>query len=120
MRSAVQELSGQVEAEHGLGLRMRIGIDTGEVVVTGLAGRAPGEALAVGDSMNRAARLQSAAAPGAVLLSVDTVRQVRELFGLCRVGGLQLTGIRPGRGLPAHAHLGRRRHPGARRPARRR
>jgi hypothetical protein len=42
MRSAVDRLSGAVEAAHGLGLRMRIGIDTGEVVVTGPAERATG------------------------------------------------------------------------------
>ena len=60
----------------GVRLRMRIGIDTGEVVVTGMAEREAGEFLVVGETANRAARLQAAAAPGTVLLSADTAGQV--------------------------------------------
>jgi class 3 adenylate cyclase/tetratricopeptide (TPR) repeat protein len=93
MRTRVEELSAQLGTSHGVQLRMRIGIDTGEVVVTGLADAGSGELLAVGDTMNRAARLQAAAAPGTVLISEDTVRQVRGQFGLRRVPGLQLKGI---------------------------
>src|SRR5215203_132707 len=93
MLKALEQLSGQVEASLGVRLQMRIGIDTGEVVVTGLAERTEGEFLVVGDTANRAARLQAAAAPGTVLLSADTAGQVRGTFGLRRVPGLTLKGI---------------------------
>ena len=72
---------------------MRVGIDTGEMVVTGLADRSSGEFLVVGETANRAARLQTAARPGTVLLSADTTRQVRGEFGLRRIRGLELKGI---------------------------
>lgn len=50
----------------GLGIEGRIGVCTGEVV-TGTV-----ERLVTGDALNVAARLQSAAAPGAVLIAGDT------------------------------------------------
>jgi class 3 adenylate cyclase/tetratricopeptide (TPR) repeat protein len=93
MVETLQRLAGEVEATHGVRLRMRVGIDTGEVLVTGLAEGSAGEFLVVGDTANRAARLQTAAAPGTVLLSTETCGQIRGQFGLRRVTGLQLKGI---------------------------
>jgi len=93
MLDAVEKLSVEVEATHGARLRMRVGLDTGEVVVTGMAGQGGGEFMVVGDTVNRAARLQAAAQPGTVLISTETVNQVRGSFGLRRVPGLQLKGI---------------------------
>jgi class 3 adenylate cyclase/tetratricopeptide (TPR) repeat protein len=93
MLKSLEQLSTQVEESLGVRLRMRIGIDTGEVVVTGLAEQTGGEFLVVGDTANRAARLQSAAAPGTVLLSAETAGQVRGSFGLRRVPALRLKGL---------------------------
>src|SRR5215210_3197308 len=91
--AAVEELSAHAQESHGAPLLVRVGIDTGEMVVTGLAERASGDFLVVGDTANRAARLQAAAEPGTVLLSEETVRQVRGVFGLRRIPGLHLKGI---------------------------
>ena len=93
MLRALERLSAQVEESLGVRLRMRIGIDTGQVLVTGLAEGTGGEFLVVGDTANRAARLQAAAAPGTVLLSAETAGQVRGSFGLRRVPGLRLKGL---------------------------
>ncbi|MCA1782033.1 MAG: AAA family ATPase [Intrasporangiaceae bacterium] len=58
--------------------RLRIGINTGPVLVTpvGLAG----ETTAMGDAVNTASRIESAAAPGEVLIGRDTYRLVRGVF----------------------------------------
>ncbi|MCF6508238.1 tetratricopeptide repeat protein [Blastococcus sp. MG754426] len=93
VQAAVQRLDAEIGASHGLRLRVRVGVDTGEVVVTGMGDRAAGEFLAVGDTTSRAARLQAAAAPGTVLVSRDTADQVRGAFGLRRLTGLRLKGI---------------------------
>jgi tetratricopeptide (TPR) repeat protein len=55
-----------------LGVRARIGVNTGEVV-TGTA-----ERLATGDAVNVAARLEQAAEPGEVLIGEETLRLVRD------------------------------------------
>src|SRR5262249_9919245 len=54
-----------------LGLRARIGVNTGEVV-TG-----EGDTLVTGDAVNVAARLEQAAEPGEVLIGPETRRLVR-------------------------------------------
>ncbi|TKJ18519.1 adenylate/guanylate cyclase domain-containing protein, partial [Blastococcus sp. CCUG 61487] len=93
MRQALERLDGHTQATYGARLPVRIGIDTGEVVVTGMAGGDSGEFLAVGETINRAARLQGAAPPGSILLSADTAGQVRGAFGLRRLTGLELKGL---------------------------
>ena len=65
---AVEELND----EHGLGLSVRIGIATGEAVVSTSARPELGEGMLAGDVVNTAARLQTAAPVGGVLVSEQT------------------------------------------------
>ncbi len=59
----------------GLPLEMRVGINTGEVVADPQAAE-KGEFLVTGDAVNVAARLQQAAAPGAILIGERTFRDL--------------------------------------------
>jgi class 3 adenylate cyclase len=59
-------------------LRMRVGINTGPVIVGVL--EAGGDMIATGDAVNLAARLQTNASPGATLIDDDTYQLVRGLF----------------------------------------
>ena len=70
---AVHELNEQ----HGLGLAVRIGVATGEAVVSTSARLERGEGMLAGDVVNTAARLQTAAPPGAVLVGEATWRATR-------------------------------------------
>ncbi len=54
-----------------LGIELRIGINTGEVVAE------EGETLVTGDAVNVAARLEQAASPGEILLGDTTYRLAR-------------------------------------------
>jgi class 3 adenylate cyclase/tetratricopeptide (TPR) repeat protein len=69
-----------------LGIRGRIGLNTGEVV-TGTE-----ERLATGDAVNVAARLEQAAEPGEVLIGMETVRLVRDAVELGAERRLELKG----------------------------
>jgi class 3 adenylate cyclase/tetratricopeptide (TPR) repeat protein len=93
MIQATAELSAEVEARFGVTPRMRVGIDTGEVVVSTLGERAGHEFVAVGPTVNRASRLQSAAPEGRVLVSTETYRQVRRAFNVHPVPALELKGL---------------------------
>ena len=69
-----------------LGIRGRIGVNTGEVV-TGTQ-----ERLATGDAVNVAARLEQAANPGEVLIGAETVQLVRDAVELGDERRLDLKG----------------------------
>jgi class 3 adenylate cyclase/predicted ATPase len=75
---AIQSVLADFQGVNGVQLRMRIGINTG-LVVLGPAGD-QGEFTAMGDTVNIASRLEQAAPVGGVLISHDTFRQVRGLF----------------------------------------
>ena len=62
----------------GRPLRVRVGINTGMVLVGRVGTR--GETTAVGDAVNVASRLEELAAPGTILVSHDTYRHVRGVF----------------------------------------
>ncbi len=81
VRAALAILEGIHElnsAHSGLDLEVRIGICTGEAVVEI---NAPAEsALATGDVVNIAARLQSSAPPGRVIVGPETYRLTKDAF----------------------------------------
>jgi class 3 adenylate cyclase/tetratricopeptide (TPR) repeat protein len=72
MRTRLAPLNESLRAEWGVELESRIGVSTGEVVV------GVGDEALLGDVMNTAARLQSAAEPGDVLIGEPTWRLVRD------------------------------------------
>ena len=68
-------LNRELGADHDVELALRIGVNTGQVMAT-VAPR-PGEAMATGDPVNLAARLQQLAEPGTVLVGERTASAVR-------------------------------------------
>ncbi|HSD85598.1 MAG TPA: ABC transporter substrate-binding protein, partial [Anaerolineae bacterium] len=82
-----QELHGYVND-----FQMRIGINTGVVVLGQVGSDMHMEYLAIGDAVNLAARLQSAARPGHVLISEATERMVKAAFDLEALGEITVKG----------------------------
>jgi class 3 adenylate cyclase len=81
----MQKRLAAMNATSPLSIAARIGITTGEVLVTG-------EGAVIGDAMNMAARLQSAARPGAVLIGEPTLRLVRDAVEVETVETLTVKG----------------------------
>jgi class 3 adenylate cyclase len=65
-----------IEARHGVRPQMRVGVNSGLVVVTQIRGES-GPVTALGDAVNVASRLQTLAEPGTVYLSEATHRLVQ-------------------------------------------
>jgi class 3 adenylate cyclase/tetratricopeptide (TPR) repeat protein len=90
---AALDLVAAVEAlgaEAGVpGLAARVGVVTGEVAVS--LG-AVGEGMVAGDAVNTAARVQSVAAPGQVLVDAATHRLAAGAVGFAEAGSHQLKG----------------------------
>ncbi len=93
MLAGLEELNADLGERYGVTLHMRVGIDTGEVVVSTLGERKGHGFVAVGPTVNRAARLQAAAPVDRVLISADTQRLVRGAFDVETLPGLDLKGI---------------------------
>ena len=82
MVERLEGLNVELQQRHGLTLRMRIGVNTGEVV-TG-APTETGQRLVSGDPVNVAARLQAEAEPDTILAGERTYLSARHSF---RFGG---------------------------------
>lgn len=93
------------------GFGVRVGVETGLVALSDVGGG--GGTGAMGDALNTAARLESAAAPGTVLVGERTQRLVGHLFGWEGPVELSLKGkaepVRAWRALQAHPGAPRRR-----------
>jgi class 3 adenylate cyclase/tetratricopeptide (TPR) repeat protein len=74
MREALITLNKEIERDRGVTIRVRTGLNTGEVVS---GDQTAGRALVTGDAVNVAARLEQHAEPGEVLLGEATHRLVR-------------------------------------------
>ncbi|MFZ6003690.1 MAG: adenylate/guanylate cyclase domain-containing protein [Actinomycetota bacterium] len=73
----MQQTLERASSELGISVQMRVGVNTGEVLVGAL--RAGGDYTAMGDVVNTANRLQTAAAPGTVLVGPATHAATRRV-----------------------------------------
>jgi class 3 adenylate cyclase/tetratricopeptide (TPR) repeat protein len=90
----------QFQQDYGLEFNVRVGINTGPVVVGEIGSGQSGEYTAMGDAINLAARMEQTAAPGTVQISEDTYRLIAPLFDVWDLGGIEVKG----KDEPVHAY----------------
>ncbi len=83
---------GRVQREFGVDFNVRIGINTGPVVVGDIGSGASAEYTALGDAVNVAARMEQTADPGTVRIAHDTYRLVAPLFDVEELGPVEVKG----------------------------
>jgi class 3 adenylate cyclase len=105
LRDDSKELRAQ---QRGLALPMRIGINTGPVVVGRIGDDLRMDYTAVGDTTNLAARLQQVARPGSVIVSEATHRAIAGFFETLDLGELAVKGHAPVRAFEVLRPRGRR------------
>jgi class 3 adenylate cyclase/tetratricopeptide (TPR) repeat protein len=92
IRDALTPLDARLRDRHGVSLQVRIGVNTGPVVVGPMGGDQKMDYTAIGDTTNLASRLQSLAPPGEILISESTHRLVRGFFAVEATGPLGVRG----------------------------
>jgi len=91
MQVRLQELNGEFVKRHGIGLQIRIGVNTGEVIAPS-SPSGDHQMLVGGDAVNVAARLESAADPGSILVGERTWQLTRHQFRFEPPTALELRG----------------------------
>jgi class 3 adenylate cyclase len=92
MLEAMRDYAELTKARFGMDFAIRIGINTGSVVVGEVGSDLKYEYTAMGDAVNLASRLQSAARPMRTLISQDTYRFVAPLFEFNDLGQIEVKG----------------------------
>ena len=82
----------EVKGRWGLDCEVRVGINTGLVVVGEVGSDLRMEYTAMGDSINVAARMEQTARPGTIQVSADTHRLVAPLFEFEDLGPIEVKG----------------------------
>jgi len=82
----------KVKKETGLDFRMRIGLNSGQVIVGSIGDDLRMDYTAIGDTTNLASRMQSLAGPGSILVSRNTKRLASLFFEFKPLGHLRVKG----------------------------
>jgi class 3 adenylate cyclase/tetratricopeptide (TPR) repeat protein len=94
MQAALRRYAEEVRRSHGLEMQVRVGLNSGEVVVRAIGNDLHMDYSAVGQTTHLAARMEQLATPGSIRLTAATLRLAE---GLVRVNTL---GQFPVKGLP--------------------
>ena len=92
IQKALIPFRGKLANRHGIDFTMRIGLNSGPVVVGAIGDDLRMDYTAQGDTANLAARMESSAEPGGVLVSDNTCRLVREFFEFTPLGKFHVKG----------------------------
>jgi class 3 adenylate cyclase/tetratricopeptide (TPR) repeat protein len=84
----------QVTQRWGVDINLRVGINSGLVVVGAVGSDQRTEYTAMGDAINVAARMEQTAEPGTVQIGEDTYRAVAPYFEVQELGGVRVKGKR--------------------------
>src|SRR5437762_10887831 len=105
MHDEMRRYSDQVRLKHGVPLTMRVGVNTGEVVVRSIRkDDLHTDYVPVGHSTNLAARMEQMATPGSILITDHTRKLVEGYFELKALGAATIKGVETP--LPVYEVLG--------------
>ena len=80
VQKSIREYGNRIRDNWGIDFSMRIGLNSGPVVVASIGDDLRMDYTAIGDTTNLAARMESMAKPGMILVSKDTHRFVKDFF----------------------------------------
>src|SRR5215831_19179865 len=93
MQTALRDYADDVRRTHGMALRLRVGLNAGEVVVRAIGNDLHMDYSAVGQTVHLAARMEQLGAPGSGLLTAATLRLVEGLVQVNALGPMPVKGL---------------------------
>ena len=93
MQSSIRGYSEELLRSHGLAVRIRVGLNSGEVVVRAIGNDLHMDYTAVGQTTHLAARMEQLADPGATLLTETTLNLVEGFLAVKSRGPVPVKGL---------------------------
>jgi class 3 adenylate cyclase len=93
MQSAIRRHAEDVRRTHGLRTEIRIGLNSGEVVVRAIGSDLRMDYTAVGQTTHLAARMEQLASAGTILLTADTLRLAEGFVAVKPIGPVPVKGL---------------------------
>jgi predicted ATPase/class 3 adenylate cyclase len=93
MQAVLRDYTEEVRRTRGLELRIRVGLNAGEVVVRAIGNDLHMDYSAVGQTTHLAARMEQLATPGTVRLTAATLRLVEGLVQVNALGPIPVKGL---------------------------
>jgi class 3 adenylate cyclase/energy-coupling factor transporter ATP-binding protein EcfA2 len=92
IQNALADYGEKLKKERGIDFKMRIGLNSGPVVVGSIGDDLRMDYTAIGDTINLASRMETTAKPGTILSSGNTYKMVRDYFKFESLGKIQVKG----------------------------
>jgi class 3 adenylate cyclase/tetratricopeptide (TPR) repeat protein len=93
MQEAMHRYNADVRRTHGGGVRIRVGLNSGEVVVSAIGNDLHMDYTAVGQTTHLAARMEQLAAPGSICLTAEMLRLVEGMVQVTPLGPVPVKGL---------------------------
>ena len=93
MQAAIRTYAEEARRAHGITVQMRVGLNSGAVVVRAIGNDLHMDYSAVGQTTHLAARMEQLATPGSILLTADTLRLVEGLVQVTALGPIPVKGL---------------------------
>jgi class 3 adenylate cyclase len=92
IQKAMRDYQEKLEKEYGVEFKIRIGLNSGPVIVGSIGDDLRMDYTAVGDTTNLASRMESIAKPGTTVVSKNTLKLVKDFFEFDSLGKVQVKG----------------------------
>jgi class 3 adenylate cyclase len=93
MQAAVKQYAAEVQRRYGVPVQMRVGLNTGEVVVRAIGSDLHMDYTAVGQTTHLAARMEQMAMPGSILLTQATLSLAEGYVQVTSLGPVPVKGV---------------------------
>ena len=93
MQDAMRRYSAEVRRTHGVEVQIRVGLNSGEVVVRAIGNDLHMDYSAIGQTTHMAARMEQLATPGSIRLTAETLRLAEGLIQVTALGPVPVRGL---------------------------
>jgi class 3 adenylate cyclase len=93
MQESVKQYAEAVRRTEGVLLQIRVGLNSGEVVVRSIGSDLHMDYTAVGQTTHLAGRMEQMAAPGSIVLTADVLRLAEGYIGVKPLGPMSVKGL---------------------------